>query len=86
MKRALQIAGGGAIAMTLMACYGIAPRPAMPPDGEGNGPCPAADDHDGDGHCGDDDCNDDDPTIFAGCDEPSPVEESGEEDQILAPR
>ena len=36
-KRLLQIAGGGAIAMTLMACYGGAPQPPKP-----TGPTPTA--------------------------------------------
>lgn len=57
----LAVAGGGTIALTLMACYGIPP-------------CDEAEDQDGDGFgesCGlGFDCDDDNPDIHQGADDP----------------
>lgn len=66
-KRLLTLAGGGAMAVTLMACYGMAPqyRHHGPPE-----PTTTSCDTDGDGLCAPEDCNDNDPGIHPGADDP----------------
>jgi hypothetical protein len=66
-----QLLGGGAFAVTMMACYG-GPPPHMHP-GERNACPPGETDQDGDGVCTPNDCDDADPGVTA-CD-PEPLGE-----------
>lgn len=73
LRRVLEVAGGGAIAFTLMACYGAPPHgwhgPADPAR-NANGDCPSVeDDLDRDGWC-DADCDEVDPDTFPGASDP----------------
>lgn len=52
------LAVGGAMTLTLMACYGLPP-------------CDAADDRDGDGFCRFEDCNESDAKVHVGADDPA---------------
>jgi len=62
-RRLLQTAGGGAIAITLMACYGLAPQYRQQLDAQnGNAAC----DQDRDGFCAPDDCDDSSNAIHPG--------------------
>lgn len=73
-KMALNVTGGGLIAMTLMACYGLPPcDEGQMDDGTCVPPptyCPSETDLDQDGWCTPDDCNDEDPDIFPGAGDP----------------
>jgi hypothetical protein len=64
----LGAAGGGAIAITLMACYGAAYGPPVGPDA--NRCQPSANDEDGDCVLAAEDCNDRDPAIRPGVPDP----------------
>jgi hypothetical protein len=55
--------GSAACAVTLMACYGVAPRHANYAD-------PHCEDLDRDGACAPQDCDDGDPTVFPGAEDP----------------
>jgi hypothetical protein len=55
------VATGGAIAATLMACYGGPPSNYPPPDAQGT--CDSGTDADRDGVCTPLDCNDNDATV-----------------------
>ncbi len=71
-NKLLSVAGGGAVAITLMACYGAAydppPVDAAPPDAEAKMvSCPISiDDQDGDCIAADLDCDDGDPAVRPG--------------------
>jgi len=74
LRRALNAAGGGAVAFTLMACYGAPPGslgpPQAPVDATTTNDCAnAADDIDRDGWC-DADCDEVDPDIYPGAADP----------------
>ncbi len=59
--------GGGAFAMTLMACYGAMPHRMEGPDQS----CyDQGSDSDGDGSCAPQDCNDTNPAVFPGAEDP----------------
>ena len=62
--------GGGAIAITLMACYGAAYGPSEPPLPDANRCAPSATDKDGDCVPAAEDCNDEDPAIRPGAPDP----------------
>ncbi len=66
-RRLLNLAGGGAVAMTLMACYGMAPHMREPPKPQ---PCGPTGDRDGDGSCAPADCNDDDAKVSPTANDP----------------
>jgi hypothetical protein len=66
-RRLLDVAGGGAIALTLAACYGAAPGyydVSHPQSG-----CDPSRDVDGDGYC-DDDCDQADASVHPGANDP----------------
>jgi len=73
-RRLLNAAGGGAVALTLMACYGGAPQHYMvepvepPPGGQCNG---EADDLDRDGYCAPEDCDEVNADIHPGAHDPA---------------
>jgi hypothetical protein len=66
-SRFVRLWGGGALALTLSACYGMAPHPyhAEVPEPR----CDPALDVDGDGFC-EDDCDEADPQIYPGAPDP----------------
>jgi hypothetical protein len=64
------VTGGGAIAITLMACYGAAYGPPVEPTPDANRCAPTATDKDGDCVAAPEDCNDEDPAIHPGAPDP----------------
>ncbi len=64
-RRLASMIGGGAFAITLMACYGAMPRHGEYADGRD---CQS--DADQDGSCAPQDCNDGDPLVFPGTQDP----------------
>jgi hypothetical protein len=68
LKKILGAAAGGAVAITLMACYGGGPRYLdVPPQAQPNCMSPA-DDIDKDGHC-QDDCDEVNAQVYPGANE-----------------
>jgi hypothetical protein len=69
MKKIVTAAAGGAVALTLMACYGGGPGSWMPPEGPPTGTCASpADDIDKDGYC-QDDCDEVNASVHPGASE-----------------
>jgi hypothetical protein len=62
LSRIAKIAGGAGVAITLMACYGMA---YAPPAEQGSTPNCAepSEDQDGDSYCGEHDCDESDPSV-----------------------
>ena len=61
-RKLLNVAGGGAVAITLMACYGGAPH-MYAPQAPDRGCNAGAEDIDGDGWCAPHDCDEVDPKV-----------------------
>jgi len=71
LARALaSLIGGGAVAITLMACYGAMPHHANDPGAVGCYHEYGGGDGDGDGHCAPQDCNDTNAMVFPGAEDP----------------
>ncbi len=73
-RRLLNAAGGGAVALTLMACYGGAPQHYMaePMEPVAGGECATdADDLDRDGFCAPADCDEVNADIHPGAEDPA---------------
>ena len=72
-RRLLNAASGGAVALTLMACYGGAPQHYMAePEPMAGGECGAeADDLDRDGYCAPADCDEVNADIHPGAEDPA---------------
>lgn len=68
VRRLLELAGGGAVALTLSACYGMAPRD-IPIERPSTTACDPIRDVDGDGYC-DDDCDQASAEIHPGANDP----------------
>lgn len=69
-RRVAELAAGGGLVVTLMACYGM----AYVPEEHGHGPEPCADptaDVDGDGYCGAQDCDEQRADVHAGAPDPA---------------
>ena len=70
MRRILQVAGGGAVAMTLMACYGMPPGYFPPNNLPADTDCTdPGEDIDGDGYCKQLDCDETNAAVFPGAEE-----------------
>lgn len=63
-RRLMQVAGGGAVAVTLMACYGASPH--LRANAMDRNQCVQGIDADGDGHCTPEDCDDNNRAIRPG--------------------